>query len=107
MIAVKHQSTARTHMSTSRKTLVHPLATARTILGGEVWGDGHDGYVGYRAVVAQTGEELPPRRVTDALCQVVILDEVGYLECFVGNQVVRRDERTCGLGREVFTLPRN
>ena len=40
-------------------------------------------------VVVQPGQEATPRAVTDAFCQLPILDEVGDLQVFIGNQIVR------------------
>ena len=40
-----------------------------------------------------------------ALGEVMVLEEVAYLQVFMGNQVVRRDERVRRLTGEVFALP--
>ena len=81
-----------------------PFATAGTILRGELGRDGNHGHVGNRAVGAKPREKLPPRGIVDALGQMVVLDEVGNPQVFVGNQVARPDQRTCRLDGEVFTL---
>src|ERR1051326_5053379 len=92
-------------MGTSRKPLVHPFTTARTILAGEAWGDSYNGNAMQPAIVAQPGEEQPPTGIADTLCQRMILDEVGNLQVFIGNEIARFHQRTRSLGREVFTLP--
>ena len=35
----------------------------------------------------------------------MVLDHVRYLQVFIGNQVVRRDQRVCRLPGKIFTLP--
>ena len=94
-------------MGASGQALPDPLATARAILRREAWGDSRYRDTGYRPVVLQPAQELAPRRVADALCQLMVLDQIGNLEVFIGNQIVRFDQRTCRLGCEVFTLPGN
>jgi len=56
-------------------------------------------------VVVEPPKEPTPRCIADALCQLPILDEVADLQVFVGNQIVRFDERACRLSGKVFTLP--
>ena len=41
----------------------------------------------------------------NALGQFAVLDQVADLKVFVGNQVVRRDQRVRRLSGEIFTLP--
>src|SRR5690349_13350777 len=107
MVPIQHQSTGRTDMGTSREAFPDPLATARTILAGEVRWRRYDGYTGNLPVIVEPAQKQPPTGIADTLGKVMVLDEVGNLQIFIGNQVVRRDERTCRLGGEVFTLPGN
>ncbi len=107
MVTIKHQATASTHMGALTQALVHPLATARTILAGEACGDGTHRHTGNPTIVSEPRKKQPPRRVAHTFCQRVILDHVRYLQVFVGNQVVRHDKRPCRLAGEVLTLPGN
>ncbi len=50
-------------------------------------------------------EELSPGCIMDTLGKLVVLDHVAYLKVFIGNQVVRRDERVRRFPSEIFTLP--
>lgn len=92
-------------MRSHTEGLLHPFSTARAILRGEARRDGDNGDAMQTPIVADPTEKSIPARIVDAFSKVMVLDEAGYLQVFVGNQVVRRDQRTCGLGREVFTLP--
>src|SRR2546425_10753706 len=85
--------------------LLHALSTARTVLTGILWGDGDDGHLMHDAIGLHPTEEVPPCRIMDALGELMILDQVTDLQVFVGNQVVRRDERVRRLTGEIFTLP--
>ena len=104
-IAVHHQSTRGTHMRPSRERFLHTLSTARTILTGVLWGDGDDRHIMHDAVGLHPAEELPPCRIMDALGQFVVFHQIADLKVFVGNQVVRRDQRVRRFAGEIFTLP--
>src|SRR5579885_1669211 len=107
MIAVQHQPTARAHMGTHRQTFLYPLTTARTILTGEAGRDGYNRDTMQTAIVAHPAQEQPPTGITDALGEMLVLDQVGDLKRFIGNQIARFDQRTRLLASEVFTLPGN
>ena len=92
-------------MRSDAERLLHPIATARAILRREARRDGYDGDALQPCVVADPTEEAIPARIVDTLGKVPIRDQMGYLQVFVGNQVVSPDQRTCGFAREVFTLP--
>jgi hypothetical protein len=79
--------------------------TARAILAGVLWWDGDDWYIVHDAIGFHTAEELSPGGIMDALGKLVVLDQVADLKMFVGNQVVRRDERVRRFACEIFTLP--
>ena len=73
----------------------HPLHFWRGI-GGI---DGDDPATGPCCLVRQDDEERAPPRVTDALCQMVILHHVGGLQVFVIDRVVaaeRAPAPSCG-----------
>ncbi len=92
-------------MGPHAQCLLHPEATAGTILRGEARRDSYHWDTMQCPIVADPAEEPIPARITDGLGKVTVLDEVGHLQVFKGNQVVRRDERTGSLCCEVFTLP--
>ena len=50
-------------------------------------------------------EELSPCRIMDTLGKFMVLDHIADLKVFIGNQVVRRDERACRFAGKIFTLP--
>src|SRR5437773_12563820 len=50
-------------------------------------------------------QELSPSGVMNALGQMRVLAHVAYLKGFIGNQIVRGDERACRFPGKVFTLP--
>jgi hypothetical protein len=106
-VAVQHQPTRGADVRPHAQAFLHPFATARAILRGELGGDGHNGDAMQPAIVAHPGEKLPPTGIADTLCQMVILDEMGYLQVFKGYQVVRLDKRPCLLAGKVFTPPLN
>ncbi|HEY1354361.1 MAG TPA: hypothetical protein VGF67_32530 [Ktedonobacteraceae bacterium] len=58
-----------------------------------------------QTVVPDPFQELTPWRITDGPGKVVVLEQIGNLQVFHGNQVVRRDERVCPFPGKIFTLP--
>ncbi len=94
-----------THMRPHTQALPDSHATRTTILTREVWGDGNGGKSMEGCVVGGPAQEHAPCGITDALGKMVVLDHIRDLEVFVGNQVVRRDERVCRLAGKIFTLP--
>src|SRR2546426_5099079 len=95
----------RTDVRAHAERLVHPLATARTVLRREVWCDGYDRDIMQPAIGVDPPEEAAPCGIADGLGQLVVLDQVVYLQVFIGNQVVRRDKRACRLPGKILTLP--
>jgi hypothetical protein len=104
-IPVQHKTTGRTEVGAHRKGFLDAIATPRAILRGEARRNGDNGDAMDLSVVAHPEKEQPPTGITDALCQMVILDEMGNLEVFIGNQIARFDQRTRSLRCKVFTLP--
>ena len=92
-------------MCSGREGLLDTLSTFRTILARVLWWDGDDWHIMHDAIGFDPGEELSPCGIMDALGQFVVLDQVANLQVFVGNQVVRRDERVRRFAGEIFTLP--
>ena len=78
---------------------------AATILTRESWLNRYNGNVMDMSIVGEPRQETAPGGITDALCQLPILNQVAYLEVFIGNQIVRCDERVCRLAGKIFTLP--
>src|SRR6266446_2145820 len=105
VISIHHQATMRTHVRAHTKRLVHSLATPRTVLRGELRGDGNDRNVMQPPIVVDPCQEPSPRCITDGLGKPMVLDEVLYLQVFIGNQVARRDKRACRFPGKVLTLP--
>src|SRR5947207_2887945 len=85
--------------------LHHAPAARGAVLAGIRRRNGHDDFAEYPTVVDQPEQKGTPRRVVNALGEMMVLDEVAHLQVFVGDQVVRPNERTGGLRREVFTPP--
>src|SRR5215469_6253094 len=81
-------------MSARGERFLDPESTARAILGGEPRRDGDDRHISYRAVVPDPGEEEAPTGITDALCQMVVLDQIGHLQVFIGKEIARFHQRT-------------
>ncbi len=92
-------------MGSGRESFLDALSTAGTILTGVVWCDRDDRDIVHHPVGLHPVEELPPGGIVDALGKLVILDQVADLKLFIGNQVVRRDQRVRCLASEIFTLP--
>ena len=92
-------------MCPSRERLLDTLSTARTVLTRILWWDGDDWHIVHDAIGFHPSEELPPRSIMHALGKLVVLHQVADLKVFVGNQVVRRDERVRRFASEIFTLP--
>src|SRR6266704_499626 len=104
-IAVEHQPTGGTHMCASGERFLDTLSTARAILTGVGWGHGDDWHIVHDTISFDPSEELAPGRIMDTLGKLMVLDQVADLKEFVGNQVVRRDERVRRFTSEIFTLP--
>ena len=105
LIAVYDQATGGTHMCSGGEGLLDTLPTARTVLAGVLWCNGDDWHIMHDAVGLDPVQKLAPCRIMDALGQFAVLDQVADLQVFVGNQVVRRDERVRRFASEIFTLP--
>src|SRR5262245_27983298 len=82
-----------------------PEATPTAILARVGRRDRHDRDTVKAPIVADPREEQAPTSIMNTLGEVVILHHVLDVQVFVGNQVVRRDQRTCLFHGEVFTLP--
>ncbi len=85
--------------------LLDDLPTSGALLTGEMGSNDNDRNLMHHSIGGDPLKELPPGRVTDALGKGVIAHHVGNLEVFIGNQVVRRDERVRRFPSEIFTLP--
>ncbi len=87
------------------KRFLDTLPTARTVLARILWWDGDDWHIVHDAIGLHEREELTPCRIMNTLGKFLVLDQVADLKVFVGNQVVRRDERVRRFPGEIFTLP--
>src|SRR5947209_19927191 len=92
-------------MCPSRERFLDTLSTARTVLARILWWHGDDWHIMHDTVGFHPIEELTPCRIMNALGKLVVLDQIADLKVFVGNQVVRRDERVRRFASEIFTLP--
>jgi hypothetical protein len=105
MVPVQDQATLGTAVCALAQALLHAIPTARTVLRGEVGRNRNDGNAMQATIIAHPGQEETPRCIADTLRKPMILDHVGNLEVFVGDQIVRLDQRPRSFAREVFTLP--
>jgi hypothetical protein len=94
-------------MGPHTQTFLDLRATARAVLTGEMWRYCYDRDVMHGSIRFHPGQEIAPTGIMDALGEMLILDEVAYLEVFKGNQIARGDERVRRLAGEIFTLPLN
>ncbi len=92
-------------MRSDGKAFLDACATGATILTGECRLNRYDRDSMNLSVVGEPGQEPAPGNIADALGQFVVLDKVTYLKMFIGNQIVRCDQRACRLASKVFTLP--
>ncbi len=104
-IAIQHESTLQTAMRPFTQAFLDELSTPATLLTCPVGGHGDNGNRLDGSIIRDPVEEAPPRRIADGLCQRVILNHIGDLKVFKGNQVVRRDQRVCRFAGKIFTLP--
>src|SRR5713226_2349232 len=58
-----------------------------------------------RTIIVEPPQEETPPDVMDAFGKMPVFRHVPNLKVFIGNQVVRRDERVCLLAGKIFTLP--
>jgi len=85
--------------------LLDDLPTPGALLTGEMGSNSNHRNMMHHSIGVDPLKELPPCHVADALGKAVIAYHVGNLEVFIGNQVVRRDERVRRFPSEIFTLP--
>ncbi len=92
-------------MGPHAERFLHPIPASAAILRGELGGDRDHWHVGNQPIRTHPGEEQPPTGIADAFCQLMILDEMGNLEVFIGHHVARLEKRSRSLDREIFPLP--
>ena len=80
-------------------------ATPAAILTREGWLNRYHRYAMEGTVVVHPRQKAAPGGITDTLCQTPVFHEVAYPKVFIGNQIVRCDERACLLAGKIFTLP--
>ena len=105
MIPIHHPSAVWTAIDSNLQTYFHPPSTIRALLRSESGRNGHDHFAEHFSVVVHPGEKAAPSGIVDALGETMVFHHVFHLKLFVGDQVVRPNERTCSLCRKVFTLP--
>src|SRR5215469_5019104 len=82
MVTIQYQTTRRTDMGAHAERLLHPEPTPAAILRREACRNRYNGDAMYLSIVAHPREEQAPTGITDGLCQVVILDQMGNLQVF-------------------------
>jgi hypothetical protein len=94
-----------TEMGAHTECFHYACSTRTTVLTGILWRNGNHGDSMQRSIVGQPFEEQAPTSIMNAFCQLVVANHVADLKIFIGNQVVRRDERVCLFSGKIFTLP--
>lgn len=107
MISIKHHTTSVTDVCAHAQRLFHECSALRTLLAGEMGGNRDDRNVMQNPIVVHPLEENPPSSIMDTLGEMVIANHIANLKVFIGNQVVRRDQRVCLFAGKIFTLPLN
>jgi hypothetical protein len=107
LVSVHDKSTGRTDVGAHTQTLLDECATSTTVLAGVVWGNFDGWYPMECSIVVDPGNELSLSSIIDGRGEMSVLDHISNLQIFIGNQVVRRDERIRFFPSEVFTLPLN
>ncbi len=105
MVTIQNHATAMTDVGAHTQRLLDHRAALGALLTGELRSHGNDGNIMHRSIGFHPCDELPPARIMNALSQVMVLDQVPYLQVFIGNQIVRCDQRVCRLPGKIFTLP--
>src|SRR6266446_8839768 len=105
VVSIHHQATMRTHVRAYTERLVDPLATPGTVLRGEVGCHRSHVHLVQCPIIVHPLQEPPPGGITDRLSESMIFDQVSNLQVFIGNQVVRRDQRVRCFPSEILTLP--
>jgi len=96
----------RTNVRANTQRLFDDGIAVRTFLAGEMRWDGQDLDFMHSAIVGKPLQEDPPASVMDAFCQFSVADHVADLKVFIGNQVVRRDQRVFpASGQKSVALP--
>jgi hypothetical protein len=111
---VQHQPTARAHMRPHPQRLLHPHPARcpvgqdpATVLGCVGRRHGHHRDTAELTVIAEPVQEEAPGGIVDALGKTAVLGHIGDPHVFVGDQIVRLDQRSRRLTGEVFPLPTN
>src|SRR5215471_13778440 len=105
LISIQDKPTLGANMCPGRECFLYPSPTARTILAAVVWGNCYHGYLMHESIGLDPPKELSPCCIMDALGKCVVLHPIAYLEVFVGNPIVRCDERVRLFTGEILTLP--
>src|SRR5437660_7964808 len=105
MIAIQNHATPSTNMCPNAERLVHDSVAIRTFLASIVrWHSNHRN--GMQVCIALDPlEENSPSGIMDRFGKLAVADHVLNLKVFIGNQVVRADERVCHLSGQILTLP--
>src|SRR5215469_10304059 len=104
LIPVQDEPAGDADMGTHGETLLHPFAAATAILRGiSGWYRDHP-TASVRCFAAQDGPELPPARITDALGEARILDQIGHLQIFQIDHIIGLHQPECRLMMKVPPL---
>ena len=88
-VSIKHHTTGRTNVGTDRETLFDACATYRAILRGEPGRYSNDGDIMHCSIVVHPLQKFAPRCIADTLREMTIAHHVGYLQVFIGKEIVR------------------
>ncbi len=107
VISIQDESTGRATMGTHTQTFLDACSTPGAILAGRVRRNCNDGNPMHCTIIGQPLQEDAPSCILDRFGEFPVTHHVPDTHVFIGNQVVRRDERVCLLSGKIFTLPLN
>jgi hypothetical protein len=105
LITIQDHATAMADVRTDTQRLLDACPTLRTVLTGVVGCYCNHRDSMQKCVVLQPLHEYCPTGIMDRFGKLTVTDHVAYLQVFIGNQVVRRDQRVCLLTGKILTLP--
>ena len=105
LVPVQHEATVPADVRPRAESLLDEGATSRASLGRVLGRDSDDRDAVEFGIIRHPQEEAPPCCIVQALGEAMVPHQIADLEVFMGNQVVRRDERARPFAGEVLALP--
>ena len=105
VISIQQEATSGTEMRPHAQRFLDQRSARTTLLARVVGCDGDHYNMMQSPVVSHPLQEHAPSGIRNALSQLAVPDHVTNLEVFIGNHIVRGDERVCLLSGKIFTLP--